>query len=315
MKGLGMGESESRDLPLVSIGVPVYNGENYLRRALESVVGQTYPNLEILIADNASTDGTEAICREFAANDPRIRYYRHPTNLGASANHHYVLRETTGKYFRVAAHDDEMAPTLVERCVEQLEAHPEVVMAITRVLSIDDHGTRGKEIDGHLRGMSSPNPVKRFGLITCSPNWATPVFAVMRREAIEGREILGRYTGADRTFLAEMSLAGPWAMVDELLFFRRTHATNSTKIFPNEWQRNQWFDTSIGSKSVGFPQWRRLAELTKVVERSSLGSSAKALAYLQLARWVVTPFPRPRILKLLRDPLVVATRLFRSSTP
>ena len=78
-----MGESVTRDLPLVSIGVPVYNGENYLRQALESITNQTYRNLEILIADNASTDGTEAICREFAARDERIRYHRHPTNLGA----------------------------------------------------------------------------------------------------------------------------------------------------------------------------------------------------------------------------------------
>jgi glycosyltransferase involved in cell wall biosynthesis len=298
---------------LVSIGVPVYNGENYLRRALESITKQTYRNLQILIADNASTDGTEAICREFAARDDRIRYHRHPTNLGASANHAFVLRSTTGKYFRVAAHDDEMAPTLVERCVELLEADPQVVVAITRVLSIDDDSTPGPEIDGHLKRMSSSNPIERFGLISCRPNWATPVFGVMRREAIEGREILGRYTGADRTFLAEMALAGPWRQVDELLFFRRGHATNSTKTFPDEWQRRQWFDTSIQASSIAFPQWRRLAELAKVVDRSSLNPRGKVGAYLQLARWIVTPVHRPRILKLLRDPLLVATRLLRSS--
>ena len=318
MKGWGMGESARADLtlgesPLVSIGVPVYNGENYLRRALESITNQTYKNLEIFIADNASTDETEAICREFAARDDRIRYHRHPTNLGASANHAFVLRSTTGKYFRVAAHDDEMAPTLIERCVEELEANPKAVVAITRVLSIDDNSIKGGEIDGHLKGMSSSNPIERFGLISCRPNWATPVFGVMRREAIEGREILGRYTGADRTFLAEMALAGPWRQVDELLFFRRGHATNSTKTFPDEWQRRQWFDTSIQSSSIAFPQWRRLSELAKAVDRSSLSARSKVGAYLQLARWIVTPVYRPRILRLLRDPLVVATRAFRSS--
>jgi hypothetical protein len=213
----------------------------------------------------------------------------------------------------VAAHDDEMAPTLIERCVEELEANPKAVVAITRVLSIDDNSVRGAEIDGHLKGMSSPNPVKRFGLISCRPNWATPVFGVMRREAMEGREILGRYTGADRTFLAEMALAGPWRQVDELLFFRRGHATNSTKTFPDEWHRRQWFDTSIQASSIAFPQWRRLAELAKVVKRSSLSTRSKVGAYLQLARWIVTPVYRPRILRLLRDPLVVATRALRSS--
>lgn len=308
-----MGESATRDLPLVSIGVPVYNGENYLRRALESITNQTYKNLEIFIADNASTDGTEAICQEFAARDERITYHRHPTNLGASANHEFVLRSTTGKYFRVAAHDDEMAPTLVGKCVEELESNPEAVMAITRVLSIDENSSPGDEIDGHLKGMSSSNPIKRFGLICCPPNWATPVFGLMRREVIAGKEILGRYTGADRTFLAEMALAGPWRQVDELLFFRRGHATNSTKTFPDEWHRRQWFDTSIQATSISFPQWRRLSELAKVVAQSPLRGRAKIGAYLQLARWVVTPLYRPRILRLLRDPLVVATRVLRSS--
>jgi hypothetical protein len=133
----------------------------------------------------------------------------------------------------------------------------------------------------------------------------------MRRDVIAGREILGRYTGADRTFLAEMALAGPWRQVDELLFFRRTHSTNSTKEFPDEWERRQWFDTSIRSKSIAFPQWRRLAELIKVVRQSDLSPRSKVGAFLQLARWIVTPMHRPRLFKLLRDPLVVATRFFR----
>ena len=302
---------DAHDSPLVSIGMPVYNGGNYLRRALETVLSQTYPHLEIILADNASTDDTEAICREFEARDRRVRYYRHSSNMGASANHEFVLSLAKGEYFRVAAHDDELAPTLIEKCVEELAAHPEAVMAITRVRSIDDHGNPGKEIDSHLKGMSSRNPVERFGLICCSPNWATPVFGIMRRDVIVGREILGRYTGADRTFLAEMALAGPWRQVDELLFFRRTHSTNSTKEFPDEWQRRQWFDTAIRSKSIAFPQWRRLAELAKVVTRSNLPSRSKVGAFLQLARWIVTPIHRPRLLKLLRDPLVVAVRLLR----
>ena len=298
---------------MVSIGLPVYNGENFVRQALESIVNQTYRNLEIVIADNASTDGTESICREFAARDERIRYHRHSTNLGGSANHEYVLAATTGKYFRVAAHDDVLAPTLVEKCVRELERDPGAVLAITRVQIIDQDGEPGPEIDAHLRGMSSPSEVQRFGLITCRQNWATPVYGVMRREAMEGKHILGRYTGADRTFLAEMALAGRWAQVDEVLFFRREHATTSTKIFPDEWERRKWFDTSIEKSSIAFPQWRRLSELAKVVNRSSLGGLGKVGAYLQLVRWVVTPIYRPRILRLLRDPLVVARRALHLS--
>lgn len=304
--------SGSVGLPLVSIGVPVYNGELYLRSALESIVGQTYGNLEIVIADNASTDGTEDICREFAARDPRVRYHRHLFNLGASANHDFVFFNTTGTYFKTAAHDDELAPTFIERCVDVLEANPELVMVITRVLEIDEFGRRGKEIDGHLKDMDSTSPVKRFGLITCRPNWATPVFGVMRRAAVKS-DLLGRYTGSDRTFLASMALTGPWKQLDEFLFFRREHATNSTKTFRSEWKRREWFDTSIDGSSVYFPQWRRLAELTKVIRKSQLGLSDRFGAFLQLARWIVTPVYRPRILKLVRDPFIVAARMLRSS--
>ena len=298
---------------LVSIGLPVYNGADFVRQALESIVNQTYRNLEIVIADNASTDGTEAICREFAVRDERIRYHRQPTNLGGSANHEFVLASTTGKYFRVAAHDDVMAPTLIEKCVWELESDPEVVVAITRVEIIDQNNNPGPEIDAHLKGMSNRNPVQRFGLITCRQNWATPVYGVMRREALEGKHILGRYTGADRTFLAEMALAGRWAQVDEVLFFRREHAATSTKSFPDEWKRRVWFDTSIEASSIAFPQWRRLSELAKVVNRSSLSGKGKIGAHLQLARWVVTPVYRPRILRLIRDPLVVARRALHLS--
>src|SRR4051794_15444571 len=72
--------------PLVTIGLAVYNGERYLREALESLVGQTLRDVEIVICDNASDDATEAICREFAERDPRVRYHRNATNIGGARN-------------------------------------------------------------------------------------------------------------------------------------------------------------------------------------------------------------------------------------
>lgn len=307
-----MREEGSETLPLVSIGLPVYNGENYLRRALESIVTQTYRNLEIIIGDNASTDGTEAICREFAARDSRIRYYRHESNMGASANHEFVFRSARAEYYKAAAHDDEIAPIYVEKAVAELEADPSVVMVISRVTEIDEASRWTKEIDGHLQDMSSRDPVRRLGLIMCRPNWATPVFGVMRRKAFTGQEILAKYTGSDRTFLAQMALAGPWKPIDEILFMRRQHGTTSTKSFPSEWQRRQWFDTSVATSKIAFPQWRRLAEYYKVISQSNLTGRDRVRAYGQLLRWTITPYYRPRFFKLLRDPAVVAWQLLRS---
>jgi len=104
-------------IPAVSIGMPVYNGERFLREALESLLNQTYRDFELIISDNASTDSTSAICAEYAARDPRIRYIRQSENIGASANFRFVFNESLGRYFMWAAHDDVRAPEFIEVAV------------------------------------------------------------------------------------------------------------------------------------------------------------------------------------------------------
>jgi len=93
-------------VPRLSIGLPVYNGEKYLAEALDALLGQTYADFELIISDNASTDGTERICREYLARDPRIRYIRQPVNVGASPNHNIVFTESRGELFKWASYDD-----------------------------------------------------------------------------------------------------------------------------------------------------------------------------------------------------------------
>ena len=91
---------------VVSIGMPVYNGELFLRGALDSLLAQSFGNFELIISDNGSNDGTELICREFARNDSRISYIKQPTNNGAIWNFNFVLQQAQGEYFMWAAHDD-----------------------------------------------------------------------------------------------------------------------------------------------------------------------------------------------------------------
>ena len=90
----------------VSIGMPVYNGEKFIREALDSLLAQTFTDFEFIISDNASTDDTEAICLEYAAKDSRIRYVRQAKNFGPAANFKYVLDEAVGEYFMWTAADD-----------------------------------------------------------------------------------------------------------------------------------------------------------------------------------------------------------------
>src|SRR5436190_16408814 len=103
--------------PTVSIGLPVYNGEKYLPGTLDSLLSQDHEDLELIISNNASTDRTEEICREAAARDPRVRYYRNGTNIGATPNWHRVLALARGEFFKWAMHDDECETSMVRRCL------------------------------------------------------------------------------------------------------------------------------------------------------------------------------------------------------
>src|SRR6185503_20049809 len=123
--------------PVVSIGLPTYNGARHLREAVESLLAQDHADFELLISDNASTDATADIAGELAKLDPRIRIVRQPTNIGPTANFAFVLRGTHGRYFMWAADDDRWHPAYVSSCLAALECNPGAAMATSQVELID----------------------------------------------------------------------------------------------------------------------------------------------------------------------------------
>jgi glycosyltransferase involved in cell wall biosynthesis len=125
----------------LTIGLPVYNGEDFLVESLESLLGQTYEDFELIISDNASTDGTADICKRYAKEDSRIKYIRQPSNIGLIRNEQFVMRQATGELFKLAAHDDLYARDLVKKCVDALDSHPEVVVAHSWEARIDAQGS------------------------------------------------------------------------------------------------------------------------------------------------------------------------------
>ncbi len=114
---------------------------DYLQPQFEALLGQTFEDLELIISDNASTDATEEICRDFAARDKRIRYFRQERNIGAFPNHTFVLDQSRSELFKFASHDDLYARDLIERCVAALDERPEVVLAHSWTAVIDDSYT------------------------------------------------------------------------------------------------------------------------------------------------------------------------------
>lgn len=128
--------------PKLSIGLPVYNGERYLRQTLDSLLGQEFQDLELIISDNGSSDGTASICEAYAKADKRVRYYRSNTNQGATWNYRRVLDLAEGTYFKWAAYDDECLPAMLRRCVEVMDnADESVVLVYPWFEFIDESGS------------------------------------------------------------------------------------------------------------------------------------------------------------------------------
>ena len=135
------GKLASGQRPRISVGLPVYNGQNFLAAAIESVLAQTYRDFLLVISDNASTDATQRICEEFASRDPRVDYHRAQTNRGIVWNFNEVFRLSRTEYFMWFAHDDALAPQYLERCLEVLDRDPSVVSCFSSCRDIDGTGT------------------------------------------------------------------------------------------------------------------------------------------------------------------------------
>jgi glycosyltransferase involved in cell wall biosynthesis len=235
----------------ISIGMPAYNGERYLRRVIDGHLRQTFTNFELIIADDASTDGTQAICEEMAASDPRIRYVRVQENKGATRNFNRVVGLARGEYFKWSAQDDFVDPTFLKKCLHVLETRRDVVLchALCKIVDLTplDQGEAAEKdlpvlftYDPGRLATDAEQATSRFGS-RIKGGRCTELYGLIRLEALrrvnrEGRKLRpnddegGEFTpfqpfvGADRAVLAELTLDGKFARVDEYLFYNGNHA-------------------------------------------------------------------------------------------
>src|SRR6266851_9888798 len=185
----------------VAIELPVYNGDNCLAAAIESTLAQSYGDFDFLISDNASTDGTEQICRAYAKRDARIRYMLRPENVGAAANHNLIVPMTDSPYFKWAAHDDLLAPGFLAACVDVLDRDPTVVLASPASMLIDEFGEAlpyAAEFGGMIDrsgvywsvmpekndGLMAKDPAVRFEAVMLNMFMCVEIFGLMRRSML-----------------------------------------------------------------------------------------------------------------------------------
>jgi glycosyltransferase involved in cell wall biosynthesis len=193
--------------PLVSLGVPVYNGEACLRRALDSLVGQTYRNLEIIVCDNGSTDSTPALCAEYAARDSRVRYVRNETNIGIIGNFRRVFELSTGKYFTWAAADDLRPTDAIRIAVAALERNPQSVMVHGPVRLRMGKESVAAEIPNDM-SLATSDTSARIRAFTRGLDHNAMLYGVYRREAL-ARATLGKHYGQDYLVCLKLCQVGP----------------------------------------------------------------------------------------------------------
>ncbi|MDQ3886177.1 MAG: glycosyltransferase family 2 protein, partial [Actinomycetota bacterium] len=276
-------------LPRLSIGLPVYNGERYLAESLDALLGQTYEDFELIISDNASTDGTEDICRRYAAQDNRIRYLRQPENIGACPNHNVTVHQSRGELFKWASHDDLYGRDLLRRCIETLDEHPEAVLAHSWKAIIDGDGNVTQPVD-YVLATDSPHAPERFRSILFGLG-GDDFYGVIRTEVLRRTPLNGSYHHSDRTLIAELALLGPFHQVPELLFFRRDHPDRAERARPTKRARCANMDPKRADR-LRHPTVRLLAEyvwgFVDAIRRTPLSPADRRECYCHLARWMAS---------------------------
>ena len=277
--------------PLVSIGMPVFNGELYVASAIESLLAQTFADFELIICDNASDDRTSDICRDFAARDPRVRYLRNARNLGAGPNFDLSFHLARGTYFQWAAHDDMFAPDYLERTVAALDANPDAVMCTVGIIEIGPSGEEVRRYATPLDRTASPDPVERLACVIHTRHQAEDFFGLYRRESLLGTGLIGTYSGSDRVLLAEMAVRGRWVRLPELLFLHREHARRATRavLLVDRQKAAAWLDAGFSARKystmfhvVLYRHYWRMLRRNRMTLRTRT-----ALAW-QLVRWWAT---------------------------
>ncbi len=283
---------DTRHTPLVTIGLPVFNGEAYVTKAIESVLSQTMPDLELVICDNCSTDRTQAICEAFAAADQRVRYVRHARNLGAGPNYDHCFELARGTYFKWAAHDDMLAPEYLELAVAALERQPEAVLCTVGIREIGPAEETYRVFANNFPMSGSRSVATRFGGLIHTRHQCEDFFGLYRRQALVGSGLHGTYSGSDRVLLAELALRGPWVSAPEPLFLHREHNMRYTRaiLLVDAKEAALWQDTTGAPKQhrTAMFHWGIYRRYWGLVRKNVPSRLDRVACYGQLALWWTT---------------------------
>jgi glycosyltransferase involved in cell wall biosynthesis len=215
--------------PRVTIGVPAYNAQAYLASAVEGLLAQTLGDFELIISDNASTDGTRDIAESYCRLDGRVRYERHPVNIGANGNYAGLLRLARGEFFKWSSASDWCAPTYLERCLEMLRKHADTVLVVPRTRLFRNTPENSRDYAWDLEILDE-TPSARLRRLMSELALNNVMNGLIRTDALRDAREMPPYLGADVVLMAELALRGKFRLLDERLFFRRADESSATAL-------------------------------------------------------------------------------------
>jgi glycosyltransferase involved in cell wall biosynthesis len=239
--------------PLLSVGMPAYNSEQDIRDAIEAILNQTFTDFELIISDNASTDGTQSICEDYAQKDSRITYIRNDINLGASGNYNNVFKHSKGKYFKWASSNDYCSPTFFEQCIHALESDSDVAVAFPRTRlysgSLENYSDYKDPV-----ATSSANPMTRMLHVIDNIRLNNVMNGIIRSDALSKTPLIIPFFASDSCLMCELALYGKIVEIPEYLFYRQMDEESSTSMQDEETMLEHYQPGS--KKPMRFQHWK-----------------------------------------------------------
>jgi glycosyltransferase involved in cell wall biosynthesis len=266
-------------VPEISIGMPVYNGERYISEAIESILNQSFPDFELIICDNKSTDSTRKICEYYAERDGRIRYVRHEENIGGPRNWNYVFSCAKAPYFKWAPANDTIHRDMLAKCKEALDSRPDVVVCFPRTILVDEIG-KFLEYYAHddALDLQSDSPCDRFLTLMTNVQLNNAQCGLIRTDILRKTGLEGIYERGDIGLMAELSLHGKFYRVAEYLSYRRMSAsTFTTRLSKTDLAK---FIEPGRKKKLEFSEWKFQLGILRSIFRSPIRLSQKIGLFL-----------------------------------
>lgn len=285
--------------PRVSFAIPVRNGERFLGRALESILAQDFDNFEVVVCDNASTDGTGDIVQRFAKRNHRVRYIRNEVDIGQIENFNRVYELSRGDFIRWMGADDWLDPDYARKCVAALDARPDAVGVTTQWRLVDDEG-QVEFLDVSGPRVDASTPIRRLHLalmlLQAHRLLFDPIYSMLRRKALEHTGLLPINRWTDRILAVELCLLGPFCHLDDCLSSRRNAHESRDVRLPRFHERYK--------RGIREHRWMLYSCYANIVQRARLTRWQRLQGWgLILIYWLRDEFRRRarRLIRTLRE--------------